>query len=73
MFSKVNIQNWNVHTNSNRTVQSHGMSAVRDDTWIVVAQAREHLLTVVNKENEIKEFHFFLQSILPMVSVQKLT
>lgn len=49
------------------------MSVVRDDTWIVVAQAREHLLTVVNKENEIKEFHFFLQSILPMVSVQKLT
>ena len=44
------------------------MSAERDDELIVVVQVREHLI-VVNKENEVKEFHFFLQPILPMVYV----
>lgn len=35
------------------------MCAERDDLLIVVLQVREYLLIVVNKEKEIKEFHFF--------------
>ena len=49
------------------------MSAVRDDALIAVVQVREHLLIVLNKVNEIQKFHLFIQSILPMMSVQKIT
>ena len=35
------------------------MSAVREDSFIVVVQVREYLLIVVNKEKEIKEFISF--------------
>ena len=48
------------------------MSAESDDAFIVVVQVCENLI-VVNKGNEVKEFHFFLQPILQMVYVQKVT
>lgn len=47
------------------------MSAVRHDSLIAVVQVRDYLLIVVNKGKGNQRIPFLLQSILSMVSAQK--